>query len=95
MKIAEIKRQAEPILKAHGVARASVFGSTARGDASEASDVDLLVRFHQPKGLIAYSRLVEDLSSTLGRDVDVVTEDGLNPHLRSYVLKDTQVIYEN
>ena len=95
MNIADIKQKAELVLRTHGVARASVFGSVARGDANEASDVDLLVTFLQPKGMIAYSRLVNDLSATLGREVDVVTDKSLNPHLRPYVMKDVQVIYEN
>lgn len=95
MKVAEIKQKAEPVLKTHGVARASVFGSVARGDAGEKSDVDILVKFSQPKGMIAYSRFVNDLSSTLGREVDVLTENSLNPHLRPHVMKDVLVIYEN
>lgn len=95
MNLAEIKQKAEPILKTHGVVRASVFGSVAREEANEKSDVDMLVTFSQPKGMIAYSRLVNELSSTLGREVDVVTENGLNPHLRPYVMKDIRLIYEN
>lgn len=95
MNLAEIKQKVEPILKTHGVARASIFGSVAREEANEKSDVDMLVRFAQPKGMIAYSRFVNDLSSMLGREVDVVTENGLNPHLRPYVMKDIKVIYEN
>ncbi len=95
MNLAEIKQKVEPILKTHGVARASVFGSVAREDANEKSDVDILVKFSQPKGMIAYSRFVNELSSTLGREVDVVTESGLNPHLRPYIMKDMRIIYEN
>ena len=95
MNLAEIKEKAEPVLRTHGIARASVFGSTARGTASEDSDVDLLVSFARPKGMIAYSRFVNDLSATLGREVDVVTEKSLNPHLRPYVMQDVKVIYEN
>jgi hypothetical protein len=95
MQVAEIKQKAEAVFKTHGVARASVFGSVARGTASEKSDVDLLVAFSRPKGMIAYSRLVDDLASALGREVDVLTEESINPHLRPHIMKDVQIIYEN
>lgn len=45
--------------------------------------------------MIAYSRLVDDLASALGREVDVLTEESINPHLRPHIMKDVQIIYEN
>lgn len=94
MKLAEVKRKSEPVLRTYGMKRASVFGSTARGEAREDSDVDMLVKLGRPMGMISYSRFVDDLKSALGRDVDVLTENSLNPHLRPHITKDLKIIYE-
>jgi uncharacterized protein len=71
-----------------------LFGSMARGDATEQSDIDLLVRFTGRKSLLALVRLERELTTVMGRRVDVLTEAALNPHLREDILHDLQVIYE-
>ena len=93
MEIGEVKELATPVLRRHGVARARIFGSTARGMARVDSDIDLLVELGRPMGMVAYARLVQELEASLGREVDVVTEGSLNRHLRPYVLRDAQIIY--
>lgn len=95
MILSEIEQKSAPIFRSYGVQRASVFGSAARGEERVDSDVDLLIRLGRPMGLISYSRFVGDLKEALARDVDVVTEDALNPHLKPAVLKDARVIYES
>jgi hypothetical protein len=94
MNLAEIKEKSSSVLRSYGIQRASVFGSTARGEERADSDVDLLVRLGRPMGLISYTRFVNELKISLNRDVDVVTEDALNTHLKPFVMKDAQVIYE-
>ena len=71
----------------------SLFGSFARGEATEDSDIDLLVRFSKPKGFDWLDAAFE-IEDTLGRKVDLVTEKGLSPYIREYVLKDLQVLYD-
>ena len=93
MKLADVKRKAAPVLKAHGIARASVFGSTARGTAGAGSDVDFLVRLGRPTGMIGYMRLVGDLEDALGSGGDVVTERTLHPMVRDRVLAEAEEIY--
>ncbi len=83
-------KQLEPVLRKHGVVRASVFGSLARGEADEASDVDVLVVFEDGRSLLDLSALRLDLVEALGREVDVVTPGGLHPKLKDRVL-DEQV----
>ncbi len=70
----------------HGASHVRVFGSRARGDAHPDSDVDLLVTFAPGRSLIDLSALILDLREILHRDVDVATERGLHPSIRSRVV---------
>jgi hypothetical protein len=63
-----------------------VFGSVRRGQATDASDVDLLVRFRRGTDLFDQMRLEREFARLLGRDVDVVTEAGLHPLVRPQAL---------
>ena len=65
-----------------------VFGSVARGENTEASDVDLLVNTRPGCSLFDLGGLLEDLQTLLGCRVDLVTEDGLKPRLRARVLRE-------
>ena len=72
----------------HGAIDVRVFGSVARGEAGEASDIDLLVRMAPGRSLFDLGALVMDLQDLLGRRVDVVTERGLRPRIREHVVRD-------
>ena len=74
----------------HGVFEVRVFGSMARGDADDASDVDLLVSLLPDKTGLALGGLLMDVQDLLHRRVDVVTERGLHPALRDRVLEEAQ-----
>jgi hypothetical protein len=63
-----------------------VFGSVARGEATAASDVDLLVDLEPGRSLLDLSALRLDLCDLLGREVDVVTTASLHPTIRDQVL---------
>lgn len=63
-----------------------VFGSVARGDANEASDVDLLVRTLPKCSLFKLGGFYGSLKALLHTEVDVVTEGGLSPYLASGIL---------
>ena len=81
------------ICRENGVAMLGVFGSVARGEATEKSDIDLLVKFSERKGLLALVRLERILSETLGRKVDLLTEAAISPYIRDNILNDLQVLY--
>ena len=70
-----------------GVVRASVFGSIARGEATEGSDVDFLVEFEKGRTLVDLSGLRLDLCEIFDRDVDVATRGSLHPKLRDAILR--------
>ncbi len=74
----------------HGVGDVRVFGSMARGDAGDASDVDLLVSLPPDKTGLALGALLTDVQDLLDRRVEVVTENGLHPAIRDRILREAQ-----
>ncbi len=76
----------------HGLQDVRVFGSMARGDADEQSDVDLLVTLPGGKSGLALGALLMDVQDLLGRRVDVVTEGCLHPAFRGRILREAQLL---
>ena len=87
------KEKIVEICQRNDISYCALFGSFARGEADETSDIDLLVRFSKPKGFDWIDAALE-IEDALGRKVDLVTENSLNLHIKDNVLKDLQVIYE-
>jgi uncharacterized protein len=85
----------EEICRRYEVRELSVFGSAARGEMTEQSDIDLLVDFAPGAkiGLWEFGRLERELQSLLGRKVDLVSKHGLKPRVRQSVLRDAKVVY--
>ncbi len=81
------------ICKRNDISFCALFGSFARGEATENSDIDLLVRFSKPKGWDWVDAALE-IEEVLGRKVDLTTENSLSPYIKENVFKDLQVIYE-
>ena len=71
-----------------GIASLDLFGSFARGQAREDSDIDLLVRFDGPASLSCEMEMQDYLEGLFGRPVDLVRAEWLRPEYRSYVEKD-------
>lgn len=93
MNLAVDTKKITPILEKNDVEFAGVFGSYARGEETGDSDVDILVRFKEPKGLFEFVHLKRELSEKLNRKVDLVTEGGLCRHIKGSVFKDLRPIY--
>ena len=72
----------------YGAYNVRVFGSVARGEADEKSDIDLLVNMEPDRSLFDLGGLLTDLEDLLGCKVDVVTEKGLRDRIRERVLKE-------
>lgn len=89
-----ISNQILPILKQAGVLKSSVFGSLARGEADEKSDIDILVEFPPGKSLFDLIELEEKLSSALKKKVDIGTYRSIKPFLKERILKEQVQIYE-
>ena len=82
------------ICRKNDVSKIGVFGSVARGEATDQSDVDLLVYFSKPKSLLTLVALERQISTALGRKVDLLTEAAISPYLRERNKRELQVIYE-
>jgi len=78
------------LARAHGARQVRVFGSVARGEADETSDLDLLVDLDDDRTLLDLGGLWYDLNELLGLRVDVVTESGLREEARATVLREAR-----
>lgn len=76
----------------YGLTSIGLFGSYARGEQKKGSDVDVLVEFQEPVGLLKFVSLKYYLSELTGKEVDLVTKAALKPEIRNHVLK--EVMYE-
>ena len=76
------------LAKEYGAFNVRVFGSVARGEADEKSDIDLLVTLENGRSLLDLVGLWMDLEELLQRKVDVISEGGLRGGFGEYVLKD-------
>lgn len=92
LSVNQIRQQAKPILKAHGVKRAAVFGSIARGDQRKDSDIDMLVELPDGKSLLDLAGLKIDLEDHLGHGVDILTYGSVHPLLRMRINAEQQRI---
>lgn len=86
------RREILELASKHGATKIRVFGSVARGDTRPDSDIDFLVNLESGRSLMDLARLLRELQTLLGREVDVVTEAGLRPRIRPQVLKDAREI---
>ncbi len=76
-------------LEAQGIKSLALFGSVARGDAGESSDVDVVVELNRPMGLFGLSNLKHRLEQILAvKKVDLITSDGIHPALKDLILEE-------
>jgi predicted nucleotidyltransferase len=78
------------IASKYGATKLRLFGSVARGQAGDKSDVDILVEFKPGSSLLDHVALIQDLEELLGRKVDVVNERALHWYIRDRVLKEAR-----
>lgn len=99
----EISTIIAPIVEAFGVERVWLFGSYARGEASQDSDIDLRIEGGKIRGMFGLGRLYDELANALNKPIDLVTTEGLNHRanrgrtegFRKNIEEDERLIYES
>ncbi|MCE2861990.1 MAG: hypothetical protein RIR76_2126 [Verrucomicrobiota bacterium] len=84
--IAQLRVVLPEVRAKFGVSRLSLFGSAARGEMDESSDIDLLVEFDRVPGFFKFVELEDLLSKVLRRKVDLVLRQALRPRIGQRVL---------
>lgn len=92
--IDEIKERTVPIAKAYGIGRMSLFGSYARGEAKDNSDVDLYIERGRLRSLLQYFAFIDELEKALQCHVDVVTTGIEDRQFLSAIMKEGVVLYD-
>jgi len=86
-------RQLQDFCRKNDIGFMGLFGSFARGEARENSDIDILIDFKNKKSLMEIGGIQYDLQEELGRPVDFVSRENLKPELKKYILRDLKVLY--
>lgn len=87
-RVAAHRGELREVLRRHGVTNPEIFGSTARGDDHEGSDVDIIVDFRQGTSIIDIIGIQHELEDLLGVPVDLVPRNGLKERVRARAVKD-------
>ncbi|MBE5808567.1 MAG: nucleotidyltransferase [Clostridiales bacterium] len=91
----EIRAIMSPIAAIHGVKRVSLFGSYARGEATEDSDVDLLIDRGAIRTAFQMGDLYEELSDALAKELDLVTTKGVGRQFRENIMRDEVLLWDS
>ena len=92
MNLEDIKNRTAPVLKSHDVRHAGIFGSIARGEGKEGSDLDILVELGEEKSLLDLVALKMELEKATQREVDVVEYCTIHPRLKERILNEQVVL---
>ncbi len=92
--LAKYRKKIALVAKANHVKYLALFGSHARGEQTKNSDVDFLVEFSKPIGLIHLIHTEHELEDVIGKKVDLVTKAGLSKYVKPYIQDDLTTIYE-
>lgn len=93
MDIREISQKATPILETYPIKYAGLFGSFARGEENDKSDIDILIDYERPFSLLDLVGLQNRLKDVFKREVDVVTERGVSKYMKPAIMRDLNVFY--
>ncbi|MEQ1678442.1 MAG: nucleotidyltransferase domain-containing protein [Chitinophagaceae bacterium] len=75
------------------VKRVFVFGSFARNEEKDSSDIDLIISPSHPVGLFALGKYISDLEEITNRKVDIATQNSITPEFLALIQKDLKQVY--
>ena len=81
------------IMKKHGVKKIEIFGSYARGEQKETSDLDVIVEFEKRKSLLELVGIEQELEDALGIKVDLLTVESISPYLIERIKRESKVVF--
>lgn len=90
----DIRTSIQNYFKSQPVNRAYLFGSYARGEQDEKSDIDLLVEFDSKTDLFSFIRMKNELETLLQKPVDLVSSKGVSRFIKPFIEKEKILIYE-
>lgn len=87
-----LKENIQNLKKDYHLSRLGIFGSFVKDEQNQDSDLDILVDFEKPIGLIKFIKLENDLSNILGIKVDLVMKKALKPNIGKRILEEIQYV---
>ena len=93
LSLEQIRHAVAPLAEQYGLERVFLFGSYARGEATEESDVDLRIDRGTMRGL-QFGGLYEDIKESLARPVDILTTEQMGDRFLSHVRKEEILLYD-
>ena len=87
-----LEQQKEFLKNKYKIKEIGIFGSFVRGDATECSDVDILVKFEEVPSLFKFIEIENYLSNILGIKVDLVEKKSLKPRIGEHILKEVVIL---
>lgn len=94
LNIESIKNVLIPIFIQYGITKSAIFGSFARGEQTESSDVDILFSIRNGMPLSQWSEMEEKIESSIGRHVDMIEFGSLPKRVENEILKEAVTIFE-
>ena len=94
--IQKIKEEIDPVLRKYPISYAGVFGSYARGEEKENSDIDIMIKL-KPNNSFSLFDLIgveNELAKKIGKKVDLATEKSIGKYIKNSVFRDLKQIYE-
>lgn len=86
-----IRMHKEELKSKYKIKSIKIFGSYARGEQKETSDIDIIVEFEEYPTLVEFIRIQEELESLLGIKVDLLTEGSISPFIRPFIKETVEV----
>ena len=86
--IENIKKKILPVLKKHGIRKAAICGSFARGEESEDSDIDILVEIPEDLSLLDFVGIKLEIEKTIRREVDLIEYSEIKSAIKESLLKE-------